>query len=430
MVGIRHSDTIHNIYSQPGANADTETDRRSFVKALVVAPQPFFNYRGTPFSVYYRTMVVAEKGVEMDFLTYGQGMDVDIPGVRLLRIPAFRFLGPIPIGPSGLKLFLDVFLVIRLFWLLLRNRYDFVHAHEEAVFFCALLKPLFRFKMIYDMHSSLPQQLTNFNYTKSKILIGLFTRLEDLAIRRANAVITICPDLADYVLARITDREKHFLIENSIFDPVRLRQDPNAQAPGPAKPQDAEQQLSIPPGSKAVVYAGTFEHYQGVDILIEAFCRVHRESPEAYLVLVGGTAAQVAQFRTQAGELLSGACVIRERMSQAAVKTLIAGAAVQMSPRSSGTNTPLKIYEQLASGVPLVATAIYSHTQVLSDEVAYLVKPEPEAMAAGILKALADGVEGNPRAKAAKALYAARYSRPVYEQKIERLLERIRSCAV
>ena len=55
------------------------------MKALVIAPQPFFSPRGTPFSVYYRTMVTAELGVEIDFLTYGEGQDVDIPGVRIMR---------------------------------------------------------------------------------------------------------------------------------------------------------------------------------------------------------------------------------------------------------------------------------------------------------------------------------------------------------
>jgi hypothetical protein len=32
------------------------------MKVLVVAPQPFFSWRGTPFSVYYRTMVTCELG--------------------------------------------------------------------------------------------------------------------------------------------------------------------------------------------------------------------------------------------------------------------------------------------------------------------------------------------------------------------------------
>lgn len=38
-------------------------------KALVVAPQPFFTERGTPFSVYYRTQVKAQLGVDVDLLT-------------------------------------------------------------------------------------------------------------------------------------------------------------------------------------------------------------------------------------------------------------------------------------------------------------------------------------------------------------------------
>ena len=59
-------------------------------RLLVIAPQPFFTARGTPFSVYYRTLVMAEQGVEIDLLTYGIGEDVDIPGVRIVRIPRLR----------------------------------------------------------------------------------------------------------------------------------------------------------------------------------------------------------------------------------------------------------------------------------------------------------------------------------------------------
>ena len=76
------------------------------MKALVVAPQPFFSPRGTPFSVYYRTLVSSELGIKIDFLTYGEGQDVDIPNVNIIRIPRFKFLGTVKIGPSPLKLFL------------------------------------------------------------------------------------------------------------------------------------------------------------------------------------------------------------------------------------------------------------------------------------------------------------------------------------
>ena len=41
------------------------------MKALVIAPQPFFSPRGTPFSVYYRTLVMVQFGVQVDLLTFG-----------------------------------------------------------------------------------------------------------------------------------------------------------------------------------------------------------------------------------------------------------------------------------------------------------------------------------------------------------------------
>ena len=106
------------------------------MKMLVVAPQPFFSPRGTPFSVYYRALVMSEHGVDIDLLTYGAGQDVDVSGVRTIRIPRVRFLEPIPVGPSWQKLLLDVFMFLWTIGLLAKNRYPVVHAHEESVFWC------------------------------------------------------------------------------------------------------------------------------------------------------------------------------------------------------------------------------------------------------------------------------------------------------
>ena len=118
------------------------------MRALVIAPQPFFSPRGTPYTVYYRTLVTSELGVEVDLLTYGEGEDVDIPGVRIYRIPRFGAFGNVKTGPSLQKLFLDGFILARAVALLCRTRYAFVHAHEESVFFCRFLKPLFGFKLV------------------------------------------------------------------------------------------------------------------------------------------------------------------------------------------------------------------------------------------------------------------------------------------
>jgi len=405
------------------------------MKALVIAPQPFFTPRGTPFSVYYRTLVTASLGVEVDLLTYGEGQDVDIPGVRVIRLPNFLWRRPVRIGPSMPKLFLDLFLFFWTLGLLLRNRYQVVHAHEESVFFCRFLKPLFGFRMIYDMHSSLPQQLTNFNFSRSRLLLGVFTWLENSSIRAADMVITVCPALADYVRELGISDGKHVLIENSIFEPVRLVGDKPAAicAPPAAAAElrlDPRAALGLPPESKLLVYAGTLEHYQGIEILLQAFKLVTAHNSHAHLVICGGSPEQVTRYQAEADALeLGEQCRFLGRVPQTTAHAYNAFADVLLSPRREGMNTPLKIYEQLASGTPLVATRIHSHTQVLDDSVAFLVDPEPRDMARGLLEALDPRGRGAGVAANARALYEDKYSRQAYEQKMRTLLTSVGVCA-
>ena len=388
------------------------------MKSLVIAPQPFLTPRGTPFSVYYRTLVMSELGVQVDLLCYGEGENIDVPNVRIVRIPRFRFLGPIRIGPSPQKAFLDVFMLFWTIGLLLRRRYDYVHAHEESVFWCRFLKPLFRFRLAYDMHSSLPQQLTNFGFTRNRLVIGAFGWLERTALKASEAVITICPDLRDYALEAGVDPTRLFLIENSIFDDVRLARD------APEIAQEAAGAIDVPPASgPRLVYAGTFEAYQGLEILVRAFALVLQRQPDAQLLMAGGRADQIEQLERLARDVGAGErCVFTGRVSKATAMRLLESADVLVSPRSEGTNTPLKVYEQLASGKPLVATNIWSHTQVLSDDVCFLVDPEPESMAQGLLRAITEPEAAQQRARAARYLYETAYSRPVYEQKMRDFL--------
>ena len=390
------------------------------MRALVVAPQPFFTPRGTPFSVYYRTLTAAELGVETDLLTYGEGRDVEIPGVALYRIPRLKFLEPVPVGPSWRKAVLDAILVVWTVAFLIRGRYDFVHAHEESVFFLRFLKPLFRFKLVYDMHSSLPQQLRNFDFTRSRVLIGAFRALEDTCLRHADAVITICPELEEYARPRMPDPGRHFLIENSRFEEVRVDDGGREAVAVGASPD-------VPRDRPIVVYAGTFEAYQGIGLLLRAFASVRSRLPDAFLLLVGGTREQVKTYRDLASELGLGDDVrFTGRVDPASAERYVQSATVLTSPRTKGTNTPLKIYRLLASGAPLVATRITSHTQVLGEEVCFLVEPDPESMADGIVAALEDTTRRDRVVRGATELYRNRYAPEAYRQKMQLLLEALR----
>ena len=58
------------------------------MKILMIAPEPFFEPRGTPFSEYHRIRALLELGHTVDLVTYPFGKDVSMPGLRVVPLPA------------------------------------------------------------------------------------------------------------------------------------------------------------------------------------------------------------------------------------------------------------------------------------------------------------------------------------------------------
>ena len=158
---------------------------------LMIAPEPFFEPRGTPFSEYHRIKALVEQGHVVDLVTYGHGADVTLPNLRIVRVPRLP-LSRVPIGPSFPKILLDLLLVITALRQSRRARYDVVHSHEEAAIFGTWLARRLGIPHLYDMHSSLPQQLGNFAFSKSKLMTRALSWMERLVIRRSKVVIVIC----------------------------------------------------------------------------------------------------------------------------------------------------------------------------------------------------------------------------------------------
>ncbi len=73
------------------------------MKILMIAPQPFFEPRGTPISVYQRIEGLSKLGHSVDLVTYHIGEDVEIPGLRIFRAPNFPSLIISKWGLPGLK---------------------------------------------------------------------------------------------------------------------------------------------------------------------------------------------------------------------------------------------------------------------------------------------------------------------------------------
>ena len=175
-----------------------------------------------------------------------------------------------------------------------------------------------------------------------------------------------------------------------------------------------------------VVYTGTFEAYQGLDLLFAAAAGVARQRPDVRFLLAGGRPEQVAQARVQARNAGVDAVTIfaGERPAEE-IPLFLDAADVLVSPRSTGTNTPLKIYQYLRAGRPIVATRLLTHTQVLSDEVSVLTAPTPDGLAAGILTALADPAAARQLGERARLLAETKYSYEAYLAHTREAIDRL-----
>ena len=176
-------------------------------------------------------------------------------------------------------------------------------------------------------------------------------------------------------------------------------------------------------GHRVILYAGTFEAYQGLELLVDAAGEIVRTHKNVRFLCVGGNETQVNRMKALAYQRgVSEYFIFPGTVTPEEVQCLFGIASILMSPRISGTNTPLKIYSYLRSGVPIVATKIRSHTQVLTDEVAMLVEPQSQSISSGILRLLEDAPLGNRLAESALRLAEKSYSPDAYYQKMAEVL--------
>ena len=110
-------------------------------------------------------------------------------------------------------------------------------------------------------------------------------------------------------------------------------------------------------------------------------------------------------------------------------RRILLAADLLVSPRSRGTNTPLKIYQYLRSGKVIVATRLLTHTQVLNDETAILTGTSPSEFADGILAALADPSRAARIGRQARQLAETKYSYEAYLERTRRACEALGSHA-
>jgi glycosyltransferase involved in cell wall biosynthesis len=276
-----------------------------------------------------------------------------------------------------------------------------------------VLKSIFRVPLVYDMDSSIPEQIQESRspvWTLAPVL-WLAKLLESWTIRNSDLVIAVCSALQERVSVISPDTRV------SVLEDIPVSEKSPSTLTDDIRRIRSELLLG---DSSCVVYTGTFEHYQGIDLLLDSIPLVLRMNPDELFVLVGGQADQVEPVQRKVEAMGIGSQVrILGRRPLEEMPAFMALADVLVSPRTLGNNTPMKLYSYLQSGTPVVATRLKTHTQVLNDNISVLAEADPGHFADAIVSLIIDGSLRARMGKAAEEYVETNFSYPVFKEKLK-----------
>jgi len=158
-------------------------------------------------------------------------------------------------------------------WRQLRKRYDIVHVHSVPDFlvFTAWLPKLMGAKLILDIHDVLPElYASKFGVSSDALIFKVLLLIEKVSIAFANHVITANDIWHNKLVSRSVPAQKATVLLNfpdrTVFRPQgRVRHD----------------------GKSIMIYPGTLNRHQGLDIAIKAFDKIKDKFPEAEFHIYG-----------------------------------------------------------------------------------------------------------------------------------------------
>jgi glycosyltransferase involved in cell wall biosynthesis len=392
------------------------------VRILVLAPHPFFQARGTPLAVKTILEFLSGRGHEIDLLTFHEGENVEIENCHIHRIVQPFWIRNIRPGFSIKKVICDVFMFAKCLRMMRNNRYDLIHAVEESAFIAAAMQRMSGTPYVYDMDSSLAEQLVD-AYPGLQFAFSTLRRCEALAVRHSLGVLTVCAALEDVAHGHAPGKPVGRVEDTTLLEP-------GGSHSGNGQAADSLLPAAVGSQSPVVMYVGNLERYQGIGLLIDGFRHTLAQVPAAHLVIVGGLDDDIERYRRRAQRLgIATQVHFLGPRPVASLDGLLRRADVLVSPRLKGLNTPMKIYSYLDSGTAVLATRLRTHTQILDDRTAYLVEPDPEAVGEGLAHLLNDPVLRSRLATEAKAYVQQEFTPEAAHRKLTSFYTMIESKA-
>ena len=172
--------------------------------------------------------------------------------------------------------------------------------------------------------------------------------------------------------------------------------------------EEAREKIGLPQNKKIIMYAGHLFEWKGAALLLEVaknfkFKIFNFKTPDILFVFVGGTEHDIKEFKKKAEGLDNVLILGHKPHSQ--VPVYLKAADILVLPNSSKEEisskytSPLKLFEYMASGRPMVASSLESIREILKDKDAYFFQPESaDSLVKSISLILGNEPEANQKA--------------------------------
>lgn len=293
----------------------------------------------------------------------GQQLEETVDGLHFYRTPTSTgALAKLPV--LNQKEVIDG-LTKRLAEIIPQVQPDVLHAHSPSLNAVAALRAGKRFgiPVVYEVRAFWEDAAVDHGTSSENGLRYRATRaLETWALKRADAVTTICEGLRRDIVARGIAADKVTVIPNAV--------DIDKFSVGGSADLALKEKLGLQ-GARLIGFIGSFYAYEGLDILLRAVPALSARIPDLRVLLVGG-GPQDAQLRQLAKDLkIEDKVVFTGRVPHDEVQTYYDLLDVLVYPRLSmrltDLVTPLKPLEAMAQGRILAASDVGGHLELIED---------------------------------------------------------------